>query len=106
MCRITARDFLFTTQHSGADRDQKALATFHTEKSKRPPKFLQKIPFLTICMGDFKSPCDQHRIATIASPPLTALEGSNLPTHPTNQRNGSTPNHEKNYQNKKLIVFK
>jgi hypothetical protein len=34
------------------DWDQKASATFHTKKSKRPPKFPQKAPFLTFCMGD------------------------------------------------------
>jgi hypothetical protein len=51
--------------------DQKTPATFHTKKkSKRLLKFLQKALFWPFCMGDCKSPCDQHRIATMASPPL------------------------------------
>jgi hypothetical protein len=32
----------------------------HTKKSKRPPKFLHKAPFQTFCMGNCKSPCNQH----------------------------------------------
>jgi hypothetical protein len=40
------------------------------KKIKRLPNFLQKAPFLTFCMRDFKGPCDQCRIATLASPPL------------------------------------
>jgi hypothetical protein len=65
---------------SGADwdqktpaTDQKAPATFHTKKSKRPPKFLLKTPFKTFCMGDCKSPCDQHRIATMTNPALLLI---------------------------------
>jgi hypothetical protein len=57
-----------------ADWDQKDSATIYTKKFKRPPKFLQKASFLTFCMGNCKRPCDQCRIATIASPPLGGEE--------------------------------
>jgi hypothetical protein len=35
-----------------------------------PYKKNQKNPFLTFCMGHCKGPCDQRRIATMASSPL------------------------------------
>jgi hypothetical protein len=49
--------------YAGADAasqrmDQKASATIHTKKFKRP------------CMGDCKGPCGQCCIASMASPPL------------------------------------
>jgi hypothetical protein len=37
---------------SEVDWDQKASATFHTKKSKRPPILLQMGPFLTFCIRD------------------------------------------------------
>jgi hypothetical protein len=60
-------------QLSEVDWDQKASATIHTKNFIRPPKFLQKTPFLKFCMGNCKSPCDQCRIATMACPPLATL---------------------------------
>jgi hypothetical protein len=41
-------------------------ATIHTKKFIIPPKGL----YFTFCMGDCEGPCDQCRIATMASPPL------------------------------------
>jgi hypothetical protein len=35
-----------------------------------PHNKVQKTPFLTFCMGDCKGPCNQRRIATMASSPL------------------------------------
>jgi hypothetical protein len=36
-------------------------------------KGLQKTPFLKFCMGDWKGPCDQCHIVTMASLPLTTI---------------------------------
>jgi hypothetical protein len=61
------------TSSAESDWDHKASVTFHTKKSKNPPKLLQKASFLTFCMSDCKSPkshCDQSLIATVANPPL------------------------------------
>jgi hypothetical protein len=52
---------------------KRPLRLSHTKKFKRPPKFFQNAPFLTFCMGDCKGPCDECRIATMASPPLRSL---------------------------------
>jgi hypothetical protein len=52
---------------SGVDWDQKAPATFHIKKSKRPPKFLLKFPFSIFCIRNWKGHCDQRRIATMTN---------------------------------------
>jgi hypothetical protein len=72
--------------HSKADWDQKASATIHTKNSKGP--------FLTFRMGDCEGPCDQCRIASMASPPLSTLaDMRNQNTKITAIRFISNPNH-------------
>jgi hypothetical protein len=56
-----------------ADRNQKAIATFHPKKSKRPSIDLQKVYFWTFCMGHCKGSLDIRRIATMTSPPLETI---------------------------------